>query len=119
MLDLRGDRLGVTVEINICRLKHTKWSVEVVDTDNNSIVWQGEFATDDNAHAGFPRSVGTESVPLGNGAAGARLGQSPGVPRISRLILWERDMRRRACYPDVTPSEFIKIANSQPIALNL
>ena len=38
-------RDGITVEVNICRLADSKWSLEVVDRDNNSIVWDGEFET--------------------------------------------------------------------------
>ena len=55
-------RDGTTVEVNICRLEHTKWSLEVVDEDNNSIVWDGEFETDDEAHAEFLKSVETEGL---------------------------------------------------------
>lgn len=43
-------RDGITVEVNICRLADSKWSLEVVDRDNNSIVWDGEFDTDDEAY---------------------------------------------------------------------
>jgi len=43
-------------------LEHTKWSLEVVDKDNNSIVWDDEFETDDEAYAEFIRSVDTEGL---------------------------------------------------------
>jgi hypothetical protein len=55
-------RDGITVEINICRLEHTKWSLEIIDIDNNSIVWDGEFETDDEAYAEFMRSVEIEGL---------------------------------------------------------
>ncbi len=55
-------RDGITVEVNICRLNDTKWSLEVVDQDNNSIVWDGEFETEDEAHAEFLKSVQTEGL---------------------------------------------------------
>ncbi|MGD9802521.1 MAG: hypothetical protein AB7E80_17000 [Hyphomicrobiaceae bacterium] len=55
-------RGGITVEIVICRLAHTKWSLEVVDRDNNSIVWDGEFDTDDDAYAELMRSIDEEGL---------------------------------------------------------
>ncbi len=58
----RFTRDGITVEVNICRLEHTKWSLEVVDNDNNSIVWDGEFDTDDEAHAELLKSVEIEGL---------------------------------------------------------
>lgn len=53
-------RDGITVEVNICRLEDTKWSLEVIDRDHNSVVWDGEFDTDDEAYAEFLRSVGRD-----------------------------------------------------------
>lgn len=55
-------RDGRTVEVSICRLEHTKWSLEVVDQDRNSIVWDNEFETGEEAHAEFLRSVETEGL---------------------------------------------------------
>ena len=52
----------ITVEVNICRLQDTKWSLEVIDQDRNSVVWDGEFVTDDEAYAEFLRSVETEEL---------------------------------------------------------
>jgi hypothetical protein len=34
----------------------------VVDSENNSIVWDGEFDTDGDAHAEFIRTVETEGM---------------------------------------------------------
>lgn len=58
----RMTRDGITVEVNICRLEHTRWSLEVVDRDNNSIVWDGEFDTDDAAYAELITSIETEGM---------------------------------------------------------
>ena len=48
---------GVTVEISIYRLDHTGWTLEVVDGEGTSTVWDNEFATDDEALAEFHRST--------------------------------------------------------------
>lgn len=53
---------GITVEVCICRLEDSKWTLEVVDENNTSIVWQGEFETDAEAYAEFLRSVETEGL---------------------------------------------------------
>ena len=58
----RFTRGGVTVEVCIYRLENTKWTLEVVDESGASIVWDGEFDTDDAAHAEFLRSVETEGL---------------------------------------------------------
>jgi hypothetical protein len=55
----RGD---VTIEVRICRLENTKWTLEVVDESGTSIVWGQEFDTDDAAHAEFLRSVEAEGL---------------------------------------------------------
>jgi hypothetical protein len=55
----RGD---VTIEVRICRLENTKWTLEVVDESGTSIVWDQEFDTDHAAHAEFLRSVETEGL---------------------------------------------------------
>ena len=55
-------RGGITIEIDTCRSEHTKWSPEVVDTDNNSIVGNSEFATYDEAYAEVLSSVETEGL---------------------------------------------------------
>jgi len=55
-------RGGATVEVRICRLEDTKWTLEIVDQSGTSIVWDGEFDTDDAAHAEFLRSVETEGL---------------------------------------------------------
>lgn len=55
-------RDGITVEVNICRLADSKWSLEVVDRDNNSIVWDGEFDTDDEAYAELMSCIEEEGL---------------------------------------------------------
>jgi PAS domain-containing protein len=46
----------------IYRLEHTKWTLEIVDENGTSIVWDSEFETDVAAHAEFLRSVETEGL---------------------------------------------------------
>jgi uncharacterized protein len=55
-------RDGITVEVCIYRLEDTKWTLEVVDENGTSIVWDDEFDSDDAAHAEFLRSVETEGL---------------------------------------------------------
>jgi len=55
-------RESVTVEVRICRLENTKWTLEIVDESGTSIVWEGEFDTDNAAYAEFLRSVETEGL---------------------------------------------------------
>jgi uncharacterized protein len=55
-------RDGLTVEVCIYRLEDTKWTLEVVDREGNSIVWESEFETDAAAHAEFLRSVEIEGL---------------------------------------------------------
>ncbi len=53
---------GITVEVCIYRREDTKWTLEVVDENGTSIVWQSEYETDDAAHAEFLRSVELEGL---------------------------------------------------------
>lgn len=50
-------RDGVTVELCIYRLEDTKWTLEVVDAEGTSTIWDDEFETDDDALAEFERTV--------------------------------------------------------------
>lgn len=50
-------RDGVTVELCIYRLEHTRWTLEVVDAVGNSTVWEEEFESEDDALAEFERTV--------------------------------------------------------------
>jgi hypothetical protein len=53
---------GFTVELQIYRLENSKWTLEIVDEDRTSIVWQNEFDTDDAAYLEFLRSVEAEGL---------------------------------------------------------
>ena len=53
----RVTRDGVTVELCIYRLEHTKWTLEVVDAEGTSTVWDDEFDTDDDAFSEFNRTT--------------------------------------------------------------
>ncbi len=55
-------RDGTTVDVCIYRLETSKWTLEIVDKDGTSIVWDGEFETDDAAHAEFLSSVEAEGL---------------------------------------------------------
>jgi hypothetical protein len=43
-------------------VEDTKWSLEVVDFEGTSIVWDDQFDTDDAAKAKFQRSVAEEGL---------------------------------------------------------
>jgi hypothetical protein len=58
----RFSRGGISVEVCICRLDRTKWSLEIVDNDNNSVVWDGEFETDDEAFEDQPLADGLDGL---------------------------------------------------------
>jgi hypothetical protein len=47
----------VTVELCIYRLEDTKWTLEVVDAEGTSTVWDDEFETDDAAYTEFQRTI--------------------------------------------------------------
>jgi hypothetical protein len=49
---------GVTVKLCIYRLEYTKWTLEVVDAEGTSTVWDDEFETDDAAFAEFQKAIG-------------------------------------------------------------
>jgi hypothetical protein len=55
-------RDGITVELHIYRLEYSKWTLEVVDEDGTSVVWEQEFDTDDAAYDEFMRSVDAEGL---------------------------------------------------------
>jgi hypothetical protein len=66
----RFSRGGISVEVCICRLDRTKWSLEIVDNDNNSVVWDGEFETDDEA---FEEDGARDVVGILRGAVSGKL----------------------------------------------
>ena len=53
---------GITVDVQIYRLEDTKWSLEVIDSEGTSIVWDHLFDTDEAARAEFERSVAEEGL---------------------------------------------------------
>ena len=54
---------GITVEVSIIRLEHeTEWSLEVVNSEGASIVWDDLFSSDDEAFAEFERTVREEGL---------------------------------------------------------
>ena len=44
---------GVSVQLYIYRLANTRWSLEVVDAEGTSTVWDDRFETDDEAREEF------------------------------------------------------------------
>ena len=56
-------RDGIIVEVNICRLEKDKsWTLEVVNSEGTSIVWDDAFDTDEDAYAEFERTVKEEGM---------------------------------------------------------
>ena len=57
-------RDGITVRVEIYRLagKDEGWSLEVVDQEDGSTVWDELFATDKEAYAEFYRTLETEGI---------------------------------------------------------
>ena len=53
---------GIKVEVHIYRLENTAWTLEVVDQENNSIVWDDEFKTDDEAYEKLLKTVEIEGL---------------------------------------------------------
>ena len=61
---------GLTVDVQIYRLEDSKWSLEFIDGDGTSIVWDDPFDTDAAAKAEFDRCIAEEGiVSLTTGAA--------------------------------------------------
>lgn len=57
----------MTVDVQIYRLEDTQWTLEVVDGEGTSTVWDDQFETAADAKAKFLRSVSEEawSAPSG------------------------------------------------------
>ena len=53
---------GITVDVRIYRLEDTKWSLEVIDSEGSSIVWDDLFDTDEAARAEFERIVAEQGL---------------------------------------------------------
>lgn len=57
-------RDGIVVEVNIFRLEtDTQWSLEVVNENGTSIVWDDQFDDDDAAFKAFECVVAEEGMP--------------------------------------------------------
>jgi hypothetical protein len=63
---LCGDvaRDGITVRVEIYRMAGTNegWSLEVVDQEGASTVWEDLFATDQEAYREFQRTLDVEGI---------------------------------------------------------
>lgn len=57
-------RDGLTVRVQIYRLKNgdSGWSLEVIDQEGASTVWDDLFATDQGAFAEFSQTLETEGI---------------------------------------------------------
>ena len=58
-------RDGMTVRVKIYRLRGEDWSLEVIDQEGGSAVWDDTFANDQDAYAEFYRTlelVGIRSI---------------------------------------------------------
>jgi hypothetical protein len=57
-------RDGITVDVQIYRLvgRYEGWSLEVVDEEGSSTVWDDRFATDVAAYAEFERTIDEEGI---------------------------------------------------------
>jgi len=57
-------RDGITVRVEIYRLAGSNegWSLEVVDQENGSTVWDQTFAKDQDAYAEFQRTLEAEGI---------------------------------------------------------
>jgi len=51
-----------TVELLIYSSGKNDWILEVVDKDNNSTVWDGEFESDDEAYREFQSALAEEGI---------------------------------------------------------
>lgn len=53
---------GHTVQVEIYRLESTDWSLEVVDAQGTSVVWDNQFETDQLAFDEFSRTIREEGI---------------------------------------------------------
>jgi len=63
-LSRRFSRDGITVEVEIYRLRgvNEDWSLEVVDHEDASTVWNETFLTDQEAYRAFYMTVEAEGI---------------------------------------------------------
>ena len=55
-------RDGITVEVCIYRLEDTEWTLEVVNSNGTSIVWDDLFPSDKAAHDEFERTIAEDGM---------------------------------------------------------
>ena len=55
-------RNGKTVEVEIYSSGKNGWILEIVDEENNSMVWNDPFPTDDEAFQEFQRTLEEEGI---------------------------------------------------------
>ena len=55
-------RDGMTVRVKIYRLRGEDWSLEVIDQEGGSAVWDDTFANDQDAYAEFYRTLELEGI---------------------------------------------------------
>lgn len=55
---------GITVQVGIFRLAGSQdgWTLEVVDEEDNSLIWEDTFETDREAWEEFERAVAEEGI---------------------------------------------------------
>ena len=53
---------GISVDVRICRLEDTEWSLEIVANDGNSTVWNDLFPSDEDALAEALESIGEDGI---------------------------------------------------------
>ncbi len=60
----RVTRHGVTVQVHIYRFAGTddRWTLEVIDREDGSTVWDDDFASDVNAYEAFEQCVQREGI---------------------------------------------------------
>jgi hypothetical protein len=56
------DEITIRVEIHRLAESNEGWSLEVIDQENGSTVWDETFATDQEAFAEFYRKLETEGI---------------------------------------------------------
>jgi hypothetical protein len=55
-------RDGITVHVKIYRLRGEGWSLEVIDQEGGSTVWDDTFANDQDAYVEFYRTLELEGM---------------------------------------------------------
>jgi hypothetical protein len=53
---------GLTVDVRIYRLENSKWTLEVIDSEGTSTVWDDPFGTAEAALAEFRRCIAEEGI---------------------------------------------------------